>query len=40
MSFVLDRQGVIRHVHPGGEYAKGEPSYDAMRAAIERQLGS
>ena len=40
VSFVLDRQGVIRHVHPGGEYAKGEPSYDAMHAASERQLGS
>lgn len=38
VSFLLDRQGVIQHVHPGGEYAKGQPSYDAMRAAIDRLL--
>jgi hypothetical protein len=29
---------VIRHLHPGGEYAKGKPAYDAMRGAIERLL--
>ncbi|MDB4944444.1 MAG: hypothetical protein JWP97_3978 [Labilithrix sp.] len=38
VSFLLDRQGVVRHVHPGGEYAKGEQSYEDMRAAIERLL--
>jgi peroxiredoxin len=38
VSFLLDKHGVIRHVHPGGEYAKGEPAYDAMKGAIERLL--
>ena len=38
VSFLLDKHGVVRHVHPGGEYAKGEPAYDAMKGAIERLL--
>lgn len=38
VSFLLDRRGRIRHVHPGGEYAKGEPAFDAMKAAIETLL--
>src|SRR5207248_9910326 len=23
VSFLIDRQGVVRHVHPGGQYVKG-----------------
>ncbi|MFN0249278.1 MAG: redoxin family protein [Kofleriaceae bacterium] len=38
VTFVLDRRGVIRHVHPGGSYVAGEPAYDEMRAVIERLL--
>jgi thiol-disulfide isomerase/thioredoxin len=38
VSFLLDRHGVIRHVHPGGEYAKGDPAYDAMKSKIEALL--
>jgi peroxiredoxin len=38
ITFVLDKQGVIRHVHPGGSYVEGEPAYDEMRAVIERLL--
>jgi peroxiredoxin len=38
MTFVLDKRGVIRHVHPGGSYVEGEPAYDELRAAIERLL--
>jgi len=50
VSFVLDRKGVIRWVHPGGEYHLGEggrhlPSHDdcheayrTLRATIERLL--
>ncbi len=38
VSFLLDKRGVIRHIHPGGEYAKGDPAYDAMKAAIERLI--
>ena len=38
VSFLLDKHGVIRHVHPGGEYAKGDPAYDAMKSKIEALL--
>ena len=38
VTFVLDKQGVIRHVHPGGSYVAGEPAFDEMRAVIERLL--
>lgn len=38
VSFLLDRQGRIRGVHPGGRYAPGDPAYAAMRSAIERLL--
>jgi peroxiredoxin len=38
VTFVLDKQGVIRHVHPGGSYVEGEPAYDEMRSVIERLL--
>jgi len=38
VTFVLDKRGVIRHVHPGGSYVAGEPAYDEMRSVIERLL--
>ncbi len=38
VSFLIDRQGVIRHIHPGGEYVKGDRDYDAMQAAIKKLL--
>jgi len=38
ITFLLDKQGVIRHVHPGGSYTKGQPGYAAMTASIERLL--
>lgn len=38
VTFLLDKKGVVRHVHPGGSYVKGEPAYDEMRAAIEKLL--
>jgi peroxiredoxin len=39
VSFLIDRQGVIRHIHPGGEYVKGDEAYADMKAAIEKLLG-
>jgi peroxiredoxin len=39
ITFVLDRHGVVRHVHPGGSYVEGEPAHDELRAVIERLLG-
>ena len=43
-SLLLDRSGVVRHVHPGGVFAKDSPDpqarsdYEAMRAAIEKLI--
>lgn len=43
-SLLIDRDGVVRHVHPGGVFAKGSPDpqarrdYDEMRAAVEGLL--
>lgn len=38
VTFLLDKRGVIRHVHKGGSYVRGEPAYDEMTSAIERLL--
>ena len=38
VTFLLDREGVIRHIHPGGAYFPGEPGYAALRAAVEQAL--
>lgn len=38
VTFLLDRQGRIRGVHPGGRLAPTDPAYASMRAAIERLL--
>lgn len=43
-SLLIDRRGIVRHVHPGGLYAKDAPDpqgrhdYEEMRAAILRLL--
>lgn len=43
-SLLIDKQGVVRHVHPGGTFAKDGPDpqarsdYEALRTAIERLL--
>ena len=38
VTFLLDRQGVIRHIHPGGRYLKGDADYQALEWEIERLL--
>jgi thiol-disulfide isomerase/thioredoxin len=38
VSFLIDRKGVIRHIHPGGEYIKGDQDYDLMKRKIEELL--
>jgi hypothetical protein len=44
-SLLIDREGILRHVHEGGLFAKNalDPKarrdYEEMRAAIERLLG-
>jgi thiol-disulfide isomerase/thioredoxin len=38
VSFLLDRQGIVRHIHPGGQYVKGDADYAVMQAKIEELL--
>ncbi len=38
VSFLIDRKGIIRHVHPGGKYVKGDPDHAKLEAAIEQLL--
>ena len=38
VSFLLDRQGVIRYIHPGGQYVKGDGTYELVEFEIERLL--
>ena len=38
VSFLIDRRGVIRFVHPGGQYVKGEKAYAELKAKIEGLL--
>jgi peroxiredoxin len=43
-SLLIDKRGIVRHVHPGGTFAKDGTDaqavrdYEAMRAAIEKLL--
>jgi len=34
----LDRKGIIRHIHPGGQYKKGDKSYKKMKEMIGKLL--
>ena len=38
VTFLLDRQGVIRHVHPGGAFFEGEAGYDLLEKKIQELL--
>jgi peroxiredoxin len=38
VSFLIDRKGVIRHIHPGGQYVKGDEAYAALKAKIEELI--
>jgi peroxiredoxin len=38
VSFLIDRRGVIRHIHPGGKYVKGDKAFQALRSKIEELL--
>lgn len=38
VSFLLDRDGVIRHIHPGGRLAPGTSDFDVMQAKVEALL--
>jgi thiol-disulfide isomerase/thioredoxin len=38
VSFLIDRKGIIRRLHPGGAMVLGSRDYGEMRTAIERLL--
>ncbi len=38
VTFLIDRNGVVRHIHPGGEYVKGDEAYEQMRIMIRTLL--
>jgi peroxiredoxin len=38
VSFLIDKKGVIRHIHPGGSYRKGDKAYQTMQNKIEELL--
>ena len=38
VSFLIDRRGTIRHIHPGGTMALGTADFGAMRAKIDDLL--
>ncbi len=38
VSFLIDRKGIIRHIHPGGQYVQGDPDYNILRSKIEQLL--
>ena len=34
VTFLIDREGIIRHVHPGGAFFSGEPGFKALEKAV------
>jgi peroxiredoxin len=38
VSFLIDRKGIIRHIHEGGSYVKGDKAYQMMRSKIDELL--
>jgi peroxiredoxin len=38
ISFLIDRKGIIRHIHPGGQYVQGDDDYEALKVKIEQLL--
>lgn len=34
VTFVLGRQGTIRHLHPGGKYVRGDGGFEALEARL------
>ncbi len=40
VTFLLDKHGVVRHVHPGGEYVAGEPGHAELDRKITELLAA
>ena len=37
-SFLIDRNGIIRYIHPGGQYVKEDDDYAILKSRIEELL--
>ncbi len=40
VTFLLDKHGVVRHVHPGGDYVAGEPEHAELERKITELLAA
>lgn len=40
VSFLMDRQGIVRYIHPGGAYAPGGSDYVELKEKIEELLAT
>lgn len=38
VSFLIDRKGVVRFIHPGGQYVRGDQAYAELKRNIEELL--
>ena len=38
VSFLLDRKGIVRYIHSGGQYVKGDGEYEKLQQEIEKLL--
>jgi peroxiredoxin len=38
VSFLIDKNGIIRYIHPGGQYVKGDDDYAMLTSWIEELL--
>jgi len=38
VTFLIDRKGVIRFIHPGGQYVRGDGDYERIKQKIEELL--
>ncbi|OGX04736.1 MAG: alkyl hydroperoxide reductase [Omnitrophica bacterium RIFCSPLOWO2_12_FULL_50_11] len=38
VSFLIDKEGIIRHIHPGGQYVKGDRDHIQLEAKIQQLL--
>jgi peroxiredoxin len=38
VSFLIDRHGIIRYIHPGGQYVKSDEDYARIESSIEELL--
>jgi peroxiredoxin len=38
VTFLVDKKGIIRHIHPGGQYVRGDSDYIELKRMIEKLL--